>query len=50
MKPFLVKQDERTVRKYIQFGIISFAECGIQGLPTIYTNVLYYMPWILDHV
>jgi secreted trypsin-like serine protease len=50
MKPFDVLSQGKIVRKYIQLGIISFNECGQEGLPTVYTNILYYMPWILDHL
>lgn len=36
----------------IQRGIISFGSlrCGVKDSPTVYTNVAYYMKWILDNI
>ncbi|XP_053998004.1 CLIP domain-containing serine protease B4-like [Hylaeus anthracinus] len=38
--------------KYIQYGIVSvgFKRCDTEGVPGIYTNVVYYMDWILDTI
>lgn len=45
-----IMEKGKLVNKYFQFGIISFEECGQQGVPTLYTNVLYFMPWILNNL
>ncbi|XP_046746133.1 melanization protease 1-like isoform X2 [Diprion similis] len=36
--------------RYIQYGVVSFGPkpCGIEGFPSVYTSVPYYMDWILD--
>lgn len=38
--------------KTIQLGIVSFGlrGCGIEGVPGVYTNVVYYMNWILNTI
>ncbi|CAH1181758.1 unnamed protein product [Phyllotreta striolata] len=38
--------------RYIQQGVVSFGprECGLEGYPGVYTNVAYYMDWILDNL
>jgi len=50
MKTIVGLKGTQVVQKYVQFGIISYNECGVQGLPSVYVNVLYHMPWILDHL
>jgi hypothetical protein len=37
----------KTILRYYAFGIASFVECGKQGIPSVYTNILYHMPWVL---
>lgn len=36
--------------RMVQYGIISYGldQCGTEGFPGVYTNIAYYMDWILD--
>jgi len=38
--------------RYFQYGIVSFGPkpCGRPGVPGVYTNIPYYMDWILDNL
>lgn len=38
--------------RYVQRGLVSYGSkrCGIGGFPGVYTNVAYYMKWILDNM
>ncbi|XP_045474779.1 phenoloxidase-activating factor 3-like isoform X2 [Harmonia axyridis] len=38
--------------RYTQYGIISFGpvSCGTLGMPGVYTNVVFYMKWILNNL
>ncbi|XP_054011033.1 transmembrane protease serine 9-like [Hylaeus anthracinus] len=38
--------------KYVQYGIVSFGlkNCGTEGVPGVYTNLVYYMDWVLDTI
>lgn len=38
--------------RFVQYGIVSFGmkNCGTTGYPGVYTNVKYYMDWILDTI
>ncbi|KAJ8925737.1 hypothetical protein NQ315_009585 [Exocentrus adspersus] len=50
--PFQTVADFNDEERYIQRGIVSIGhiECGKTGFPAIYTNVEYYMKWILDNI
>lgn len=38
--------------RYVQRGLVSFGSkrCGLGGYPGVYTNIAYYMKWILDNM
>ncbi|KAJ8723966.1 hypothetical protein PYW07_007946 [Mythimna separata] len=38
--------------RYVQRGLVSFGpkRCGLGGYPGVYTNIAYYMKWILDNM
>ncbi|XP_012527985.1 melanization protease 1 [Monomorium pharaonis] len=38
------------IMRIVQYGIVSYGmtPCGIEGIPGVYTNVAYYMDWILN--
>ncbi|XP_076666294.1 CLIP domain-containing serine protease HP8 [Andrena cerasifolii] len=38
--------------RFIQYGIVSFGvkDCDTVGVPGVYTNVVYYMDWILNTI
>ena len=43
----------RGPRTYVvQIGLVSWgiAKCGTYGIPGVYTNVAYFMKWILDNL
>ncbi|CAG7837793.1 unnamed protein product [Allacma fusca] len=48
--PVKIAQSSMTEDRYYQFGIIHFGRCALEGIPSIYVNVMYYMNWILDNI
>ena len=48
----LMIQKQTYIREYSeQIGIVSFGlVCGTDGVPGVYTNVAYFMEWILNHL
>ncbi len=44
---------ETKEERFFLFGLVSSGAdiiCGRQGKPSVFTNVIDYMPWILDHM
>ena len=44
---------DMTHRRVVQLGLMSGSiaeECGMQGAPSYYTRVTYYLKWILDNI
>jgi len=46
----LIQQKEDTLQ-WIQEGIVSYGEetCPV-GLPTVFTRLHFYLPWVLDNI
>ena len=36
--------------KYVVVGIVSLSKCGKLDAPGVYTNVTYFLDWIVDNV
>ncbi|KAF2897101.1 hypothetical protein ILUMI_09082, partial [Ignelater luminosus] len=47
---YIVTEDGTS--RYVQIGIVSYGpvDCGRQGYPGVYTNVIKYTKWILDNL
>ena len=50
--PLMIKKRKNLDTFMIQIGVVSWGlnDCGKKGIPGIYTNVRYFLPWILDHL
>ena len=49
--PLMMLQNDP--KAWVQVGIVSFGapnDCGVKGLPGVYTKVSSYIEWILDHI
>ena len=50
--PLVIKKRRGLSTYSVQIGIVSWGlpECGTAGAPGVYTNVGYFMNWILDNI
>ncbi|ODN02904.1 Transmembrane protease serine 9 [Orchesella cincta] len=42
--------DGKEATRMYAFGILSIVECAHQGIPSLYQNLLYHMPWVMDQL
>ena len=47
-----VLESEKDEPRYFLLGLVSVGvpSCGKYALPAVYTNVSYYLPWIMDNL
>ena len=48
----MVRQRYKARYRWILVGLVSFGalSCGTHNVPGVYTNVRYYLKWILDNI
>jgi len=46
----ITNSDGETMDRYFEFAVLSNSECGNPVMPSIFTNLIYYMGWILDNL